>query len=159
MAFTHLPHAWREPWYCLAPALPSLITPLLALGGVVLPPPGGSWGAGPRSVQRLLCLGWKQLFSPLWKHGLGLIIKLSEAGSKGTEAWGAEITELSSESLTTCHRPLILAPFCVGWVCVSLGVRRKLGETGSLPLLALRVQVTALASRALGVNVQRGTTW
>lgn len=83
MAFAHLPHAWREPWYCLAPTLPSLITLLLALGGVALPPPGGSWGAGPRSVQRVLCLGWKQLFSPLWKHGLGLYNQAFRGWIKG----------------------------------------------------------------------------
>lgn len=81
---------------------------LFALGGVVLPPPGGSWGAGPRSVQRVLCLDWKQLFSPLWKQGLGLIIKLSEAGSKATVARGVGITELSSataDSLSSVSNP------------------------------------------------------
>lgn len=74
------------------------------------------------------------MFSPLWKHGLGLIIKLSEAGSKGTEAWGAEIMELSSESLTTCHRPLILAPFLRGLgLCEPWGAQEAGGDRLSPP--------------------------
>lgn len=74
------------------------------------------------------------MFSPLWKHGLGLIIKLSEAGSKGTEAWGAEITELFSESLTTCHRPLILAPFLRGLgLCEPWGAQEAGGDGLSPP--------------------------
>lgn len=105
-AFVHLPHAW--------PQLPLPRTALphhpssLPWAGVVQPPPAGSWGLGPRSVQRVLCLGWKQLFSPLWKQGLGLIIKLSETGSKGTVAWGVRISELSSgtaDSLSSVSNP------------------------------------------------------
>lgn len=62
------------------------------------------------------------------------------------------------ELLTACHPSLILVPFLRGLnPCEPWGAR-KLGETGSIPLLALRAQVTAPASRALGVNVQRGTT-
>lgn len=89
--------------------------------------PNASWGSGPRAIQRILCLCWKQLFSPLWKHGLCLIIKPSEAGSKCTAAWVLGIMELPSEPLTTCHLLLIFT--CskptentissLGWACVS----------------------------------------
>lgn len=93
--------------------------------------PSGSWGSGPRAVQRVLCLGWKQLFSPLWKHGLCLIIKLSEAGSKGTTAQGAGdygAVLRAAHSLSSAPNPYLsrapentLSP--LGWAWVHLGAQ------------------------------------
>lgn len=83
--------------------MPSTALPLCGQGSPSCPPEAPCWG-GPQAAQSVLCLGGTQLFSPLWKHRLRLVIRLSEAGSKG-RAVGAGGSELSLQLLAACHLP------------------------------------------------------
>ena len=160
MPFAHKGQAQREP----PAASPSTARPPRA-GPSFLPPRAPSQaGRVPGLLHKEPFVWLETMPLPCMATRLCLIIKLSEAGSKGTPA------ELCSELLTTCHPPLILtcpqpteSTFLPGAGPVCTLERKGAGgdqggQGGSLPL-APWAQVTAPASRALGVDVQRGTTW
>lgn len=135
---------------------------LLALGGVVLPPPPRRLlGRGSQVCTKSPLSGLETIVLPCMETRVGSYNQAFRGWIKGqsVQLGVSGLWSCPRELLTACHPSLILVPFLRGLnPCEPWGAR-KLGETGSIPLLALRAQVTAPASRALGVNVQRGTTW
>lgn len=147
---------------CLAPTWPCLITPPPCSGrGCPTPPPRRLLGRGSQVCTKSPLSGLETIVLPCMETRVGSYNQAFRGWIKGqsVQLGVSGLWSCPRELLTACHPSLILVPFLRGLnPCEPWGAR-KLGETGSIPLLALRAQVTAPASRALGVNVQRGTTW
>lgn len=155
---------WKH--WCLGPnrgrlgepaaALPARPCPHPTPGGAALPGPQKlPPRARPQAAQRALCLGWKQLLSPQWEHGLCLAIKLGGPDRRALQP-EAKDHGAAPQPLTACQRPWPF-PTKLTECCGSLG-REGCGGRGGrvgLPLLAPRAGFTA--SRMLGVNVRGGT--
>lgn len=163
MAFAHLPHAWREP----QSPRPNMALPhhpsssLWAELSTSPRPPMRLLGRGSQVCTKSPLSGLETIVLPCMETRVGSYNQAFRGWIKGQSVplGVSGLWSCPRELLTACHPSLILEPFLRGLnPCEPWGAR-KLGETGSFPLLALRAQVTAPASRALGVNVQRGTTW